>query len=313
MSVRYDGSRVKKAVRILGALLFASATAFAQDAAQIKKQGDDAMDSGRPADALTAYEKAYELTHDPALLYNKGRALMALAEYPQALKELEAFDAAAPPELKARVPGLARMIADLRVRVTTIAIACDVAGARVRLRDRTLGTCPLPSTATVGAGHGMLEVTAEGYIPWTREVDLPGGGVASFDVHLASKATSGVLVVRSGVAGAHVAVDGKALGDAPVEASLLAGTHAIDVAHEGYKTAHTTAVVSVGERRDIDVSLEQESTILGKWWFWTAVGVAVAGGVTVAIVAATSERSPDKGTVAPGVVQGGLHGAGFRF
>ncbi|HEY8074239.1 MAG TPA: PEGA domain-containing protein [Labilithrix sp.] len=295
------------------ATLAAPRLASAQDAADIKKQGDEAMDSGRPADALAAYTKAYEQTHDPALLYNKGRALMALTDYPQALKELEAFDAAAPPELKSRVPGLAKMIADLRSRVTTIAIACDVVGARVRLRDRTLGTCPLPATVTVVSGHGMLEVTSEGYVPWTRDVDLPGGGVASFTVHLASRTTTGVLVVRSDVAGAHVTVDGKTLGDVPVEASLGGGTHAIDVQRDGYKTTHTSAVVNAGERREIDVALEQESTLFGKWWFWTAVGVAVAGGVTVAIIAATSERSPDKGTVAPGVVQGGLRGAGFRF
>src|SRR4051812_36132539 len=129
-------------------LTFAS-SAFAQDAAEIKKRGDEAMDGGRPADALVAYSEAYNLTKDPALLYNKGRALMALTDYPQALKELEAFDATAPTDLKQRVPGLAKMISDLRLRVTTVSIACDVTGARVRMRDRTIGTCPMPSTVTV--------------------------------------------------------------------------------------------------------------------------------------------------------------------
>jgi tetratricopeptide (TPR) repeat protein len=64
--------------------------------ADIKKRGDDAMDSGRPADALAAYVEAYGLTKDPALLYNKGRALQALGEVPQALEELLAFDRGAP-------------------------------------------------------------------------------------------------------------------------------------------------------------------------------------------------------------------------
>src|SRR4051794_30216139 len=55
--------------------------------AEIKKRGDTAMDSGRPADALAAYVEAYSLVKEPALLYNKGRALQALGEYPQALEE----------------------------------------------------------------------------------------------------------------------------------------------------------------------------------------------------------------------------------
>src|SRR5688572_32317740 len=64
--------------------------------AELKKRGDDAMESGRPADALAAYVEAYAISKDPALLYNKGRALQALTEYPRALEELEAFDKSAP-------------------------------------------------------------------------------------------------------------------------------------------------------------------------------------------------------------------------
>jgi hypothetical protein len=308
--MRTMSARVAILASLVIAWLSLASSAFAQDAAEIKKRGDDAMDGGRPADALVAYSEAYNLTKDPALLYNKGRALMALTDYPQALKELEAFDATAPQDLKQRVPGLSKMISDLRLRVTTVSIACDVSGARVRMRDRTIGTCPMPSTVTVNAGKSSFEVTAEGYLPWTKEIDLPPGGVAAFEVHLVSKQTTGVLVVRTSTAGARVSIDGKPLGNAPVEASLAAGTHDVALDREGYRPTKTTAVVTAGERREIELGLESEPGLLSRWWFWTGVGVVVAGGVAIAI-AATTQKSPDKGTVAPGVVQGGLHG--FRF
>lgn len=281
-------------------------------AAEIKKRGDDAMDTGRPADALAAYIQAYDLTHDPALLYNKGRALQALTDYPQALEELQAFDRTAPADLKAKVPGLARMIAELRQKVTTVSIACDVAGARMRLRDRTIGTCPPAAPITVNAGKGTLEVIADGYFPWSKDVDLPPGGVASLDIRLVAKTKNGILVVRANVPQASVAIDGTAEGDAPIEAQLPPGEHAIELAHEGYKPTKTKAVVVAGERREVDLSLESEGGLLSRWWFWTGVGVVVAGGVVTA-VALTTEKSPDKGSVPPGVVVGGLHGAGFRF
>ena len=70
--------------------------ANAARAAELKKTGDDAMDSGRPADAVSAYTQAYALSKDPALLYNRGRALQGIAEYPQALEQLEAFEQQAP-------------------------------------------------------------------------------------------------------------------------------------------------------------------------------------------------------------------------
>jgi hypothetical protein len=289
-----------------------ASSAFADDAADIKKRGDDAMDTGRPADALAAYIQAFDLTHDPALLYNKGRAYQALTQYPQALEELQAFDRTAPAEMKARVPHLAEMIADLRQRVTTVAIQCDVAGAQLRLRDRTIGTCPVAAPITVNAGKGKLEASAEGYFAWTKDVDLPPGGVASLDIHLVSKTKNGILVVRSSVPATSVAIDGKAAGDAPVESQLLPGEHTVDLTREGYRSTHSKAVVMAGERREIELTMESEGGLLSRWWFWTGVGVVVAGGVVTAI-ALTTERSPDKGSVPPGTVVSGLHGAGFRF
>ncbi len=282
-------------------------------AAEIKKRGDDAMDAGRPADALAAYVEAYGLSKDPALLYNKGRALQALGEVAQALEELEAFEKAAPPELRARVPGLPKQLADLRARITTVSIACDTMQARVRFRDRNLGTCPLPERLRLASGRGTLEVLGDGYFPYVREVDLPPGGTASLDVQLASMATTGILVVNSPVPNTAVSIDGVAFGMVPVEASLAAGSHALGLHHDGYHDVSTSAVLAAGERRNVDIPLEAEGGVLGKWWFWTAVGVVVAGGV-VTVIALTTEKSADPGTVPPGVVSGGLtRGTGFRF
>jgi hypothetical protein len=155
-------------------------------AAELKKKGDDAIESGRPAEALDAYVEAYALSKDPALLYNKGRALQALTDYPRAIEELELFDREAPAELKQRARGFGHILEELRSKVTRVAITCP-AGATVRLRDRTIGQCPLSTALVVNAGRGRLEVSQEAYVPWTREVDLPGGGTATFDVVLVAK------------------------------------------------------------------------------------------------------------------------------
>lgn len=280
----------------------------ADRARELKTRGDAAMDSGRPADAIAAYSEAYALSADPALLYNRGRALQALTEYPRALEELERFEKEAPPELKARVPKLAELVAELRGKVTTLSVQCTTPGARLLLRDRALGACPLAGPVRVNAGPATLEVTAEGYFPWKREVALPGGGATSVDVALVSKVTSGVLVVRSPVVGTQVTVDGTPRGVVPVEVSLAGGSHAITLAKEGYHAARTSAVVVAGERKEIEVPLEKESPVWARWWFWTGIGVVVAGGVVTAI-ALTTEKDPTPGTISPGIVPAGA----FRF
>src|SRR5688572_29354180 len=87
------------------------------EAAHLKSTADALMDQDRFADALVLYQRAYELSAEPALLYNQGRAHEALGDYPTALEKLEAFEQTAPPSILARVPALRELIADLKTRI----------------------------------------------------------------------------------------------------------------------------------------------------------------------------------------------------
>lgn len=288
----------------------APSAADSERAATIRKKGDDDMLGGRAAEALAAYSEAYSLTRDPALLYNKGRAFEAMGEYPSALEQLEQFDHDASAELKARVPGLAKHIADLRQKTSQLAVVCDVDGATVRLRDRTLGTTPIQKVLRVRAGAGVLEVVKEGYFTHKREVTLPPAGLASVEVHLSSRATAGLLRVTSGAAGAQVTLDGKPIGTVPTEATVTAGSHTVQVSRDGYKPATSSVLVTAGESKSLDIPLESEAPITKKWWFWTGIGVVVLGG-TATVIALTTEKSPGTGTIEPGRITAGLTGLSF--
>ncbi len=107
------------------------------------------------------------------------------------------------------------------------------------------------------------------------------------------------------VVGASVSVDGKPEGTVPTEMYLAPGAHQLSLTHAGYKTAQSSLVVAAGERKTLDLALEAETPITKKWWFWTGVGVVVAG-VVATVIVLTTERSPDSGSVAPGQVSTGL-------
>jgi hypothetical protein len=279
-------------------------------ATAIRRRGDEEMVNGRAAEALAAYSEAYALSKDPALLYNKGRAFEAMGDYPSALDQIEEFERVGTPELKARVPGLARLLSELRQKVSQIAIVCDVDGATVRLRDRKIGVTPITSVVRVHAGTGTLEITKEGYYPYKRELPLPPAGLASVEVHLSSRASSGLLRVASSVAGARVTIDGKPAGSVPTEVVLQAGPHSVQLDRDGYKPATSSVLVTAGENKSVDIGLEAEAPITKKWWFWTGIGVAVLGG-TAAVIALTSERDAGTGTIAPGRITAGLTGLSF--
>jgi hypothetical protein len=274
-------------------------------AAELKRTGDAAIDSMHYREAVEAYAQAYGLVKDPALLYNRGRALQALGDFPGALEALEGFDATAGAPLKSRVPKLGELIAEVRGKVATLAMTCNVAGARVLLRDTVVATTPLKGPARFNAGAATLEVTAEGYLPYRRNVQLPPGGTLELEVTLVAKAKGAILVLRSPVPGTTAIVDGKVAGNPPLEVVVEPGPHKILARAEGYDETETSAIVVVGERKEVDLSFKKNPGITTKWWFWTGIGVVVAGGASVA-AALLTERNPSHGDLAPGIVRAPL-------
>jgi len=276
-----------------------------QTAADLKKQGDAAMVSLRYVEAIEAYTKAYEITGDAALLYNRGRALQGLGDYPMALEQLESFKQQASPALRARVPALDSLIAEVRARVALVLVTSNAKGARILVRSKVIGTTPLGGHIKLNAGPATVEVEAEGYLPFKKEVDLQGGTETEIEAKLTLKSKMGLLTVRSPVPGARVFIDGKPAGNVPAERSLPAGTHKILVERDGYETATTTAVVNAGDKKQISIELKEKTPLLKRWWFWTGVGVVVVGGAAVTS-ALLIERAPGEGNFTLGQVSAPL-------
>ncbi|HEY2516248.1 MAG TPA: PEGA domain-containing protein [Polyangiaceae bacterium] len=276
------------------------------NAAELKKRGDDAMDSLRYADAVSAYEQAYAISKDPALLYNEGRAQQALGNFPEALKALERFAAEAPPELRARVPKLDELIAEVRKHVARLAIRCGTRGARVLIRDRVVGTTPLSGPLDLDSGSASLEVDADGYEAYKRDIDLGGGTQTVLDVQLVPKRMTTLLRVASTAASAVVSIDGKPYGNAPVEAVVQPGSHKVALHQAGYDDTESSVVVQLGEHKEVTIEPQKSAPVTSKWWFWTGVGVVVAGGVVTAIALTTDKKAGTGDSFSPSQVSAPL-------
>lgn len=294
------------ALSMAGGIAYADPTpADKAQAATLKKRGDEEMESLRYADALTDYTEAYRLTNDPALLYNRARVLEALERFPEALAELERFSREASPQLRAKVPGLKELMKDLGNRIASLTIRCDVQNARILVRDRLVATTPLDGPIRVNAGRAQLEVVAEGYQPYKTTIDLPKAGSLTVDVVLVARDARGVLSVASNPSGSDLRIDGQTFGRTPVEAQLAPGNHVVIVTRDGYQDKKTTAVVTEGQKKELEIELEKNPPIFAKWWFWTGVAVVVAGAVVVTY-AVTTEKSAGRGDIPPGQVAGPL-------
>ncbi|MDX2009693.1 MAG: PEGA domain-containing protein [Myxococcaceae bacterium] len=273
-------------------------------AAEAKRAGDAAMDAGRPADALVSYTEALRLKADPALYYNRARALEAMGQYPEALELLERFQRDAPPELLARVPRLDALLGEVAARTGLLTVRTTPPGAEVRLSGRVLGQTPL--TRRLTAGTFELVVSTPDTFEAQRSLKLNGGTKVEFDLELQSRASHGLLLVKSPTVGAKVLVDEEAKGNVPVEVALLAGEHVVKLMLEGYLPSTNAVVIKAGAPTSIDVPLLAEPRFYERWYFWTLVGVGVAG-ITAGILAASIERPVGPGTL------GGPFGAGATF
>lgn len=281
------------------------AEAATKRAAELKDAGDKAMDSLNYADALDAYQAAYKLSPSPALEYNLGRVYQALNRYPEALARIEAFKAGATPELRNLVPDLERLLGELRARVSTLEIVCNVPGARVLVDNTVVGATPLPERLRLNAGRRTVDVQAEGYFAFHQTLDLHGAQVHSVQVTLL-RSTNGILVVDASSPGADVTIDGKRVGIVPAEQEVAAGTHTLFLRHPQFSDTTASVVVEAGQRKVVKVPL-QGKPVTSKWWFWTSLGAAAAT-IAVVTVAGVSTRSPDTGTIAPGriIAQGAV-------
>jgi len=269
-------------------------------AAALRDAGNQAMLELRYVDALAFYRQAAALAplyH--GVYYSIARAHQMLGEFTEALAALEQFEQRASPETKAKVGQLDRLFADLRARVGTLQLTCNVTGARVLVRDKIIGTTPLPATR-LAAGSATLELELDGFFPLHREIVVPGGGAVTLELDLHARFSSGMLIVRTIPGGARISVDGQPQGTSSpsIELALLAGNHRISAAREGYEDASVPVVLRAGVTRTVQLELERSQSLSSRWWFWVGAGALVAGGIALT-AALLTERPADKGTLAP--------------
>jgi hypothetical protein len=284
---------------------------------ELKKRGNQAMLDLNYGEALDAYAAALAIAPgDATLYYNLGRAHQAREDYPAALDALDNFGQKASPEVKARVPKLEQLVADVRSRVGTLTVRCsaEVADANVSVGEKTsmkgCSSTPKQVRISVPARRAVVEVrlAAESYQGQSVRVAVEGGGPpVSVSLMVLPNASSGTLLVRASPPDARISVDGVERGNPPLEVPLPAGAHTVDVRADRHDSAHVPVVVEAGRTKDVSLDLQRSAPITSKWWFWTGVGVVAVGiGVTVWYLVAQPEKDASSGTIPPGQVSAPL-------
>jgi hypothetical protein len=175
----------------------------------------------------------------------------------------------------------------------TVSISSTTTGAQIELDGKPVGRVPLPGPITLEAGEHSVRAHLRGWSDFTDTFQVEAGGEVELEVDQVPVA--GIVRVTTADPGASVAVDGKALGVTPFDQDVAIGTVSITVSRPGYFDDVRELKVEAGKAYDIAVQLRalppETPKVTQRWWFWTLIGVAVAGGATAAIVATTTGGS----------------------
>jgi PEGA domain len=151
-----------------------------------------------------------------------------------------------------------REMQDLKRFVGLLVVRGPDDGALVSVDGGDRGRTPLAAPLRVSAGSHVVRVFKPGFAPVERQFVITGGQSLTIDVKLDPVTQLGRLRVVE-QAGLHpqVLVDGAAVGAAPWEGPVGAGTHTAALKGEGVMGAQPVSVpVHLNERASISLALE---------------------------------------------------------
>jgi len=237
------------------------------------------LDDGDRAGALEKFKRAYDLSHDPRLLWNMAACEKELRHYARAKALVSRYVREGGNKLTAENRAeAAETEAALQAFYSLISIEGAPAGARVLVDEVELGTAPLKESAALDLGHHVVRVEHEGYEPFTATLEVPGNTASSLLVSMKPEQAAARLAISSSGARDLIKLDGKVVGTAHWEGALAPGLHDLRVTGDGKKPFQTQLLLAPHGARTLTVALESEERH-GAAWPWVVGGVAVAGGL----------------------------------
>jgi hypothetical protein len=254
------------------AIVFATETAAAQPASvdvrsQLSDAGRHAWDAAKQLagasdykGALVEFQRAYEISHNPRVLYNVGVTEKLLTHYARAVdawdKELHEGSG----QLSSgEVQELKNAIAIVQQFVTLIDVTANESDATLFIDDIAVGKTPFSGPVRIDVGKRTLKLSKEGFVDAVRAVDVASGTRTpeAFKLEPVNK-TALVTVTVGGAPSATILVDGRDVGPAPFKGELAADRHTIEARAPGYVTVGQTVDVQYKQPMSIVLTLSPE-------------------------------------------------------
>lgn len=150
------------------------------------RQGIELTAAGRLADALVAFQTAYDLSPSYRILYNIGQISRHVGDAARSLRAFERYLAEGGAEIDAaRRAEVEAEIAALRPRVGAVRVRATAPGAAVLLDGARVGEAPLTGPLYVNPGVHRLRAEHPGKRPAVETLEVAAGQTFDISLHLA--------------------------------------------------------------------------------------------------------------------------------
>src|SRR5450432_1021923 len=121
--------------------------------------------------ALVEFQRAYEISHNPRVLFNVGVTEKLLTHYARAVDAWEKEQTEGAGQLSATELGeLKNAIA--QQFVTTIDVTANEPDATLSIDDYRIGKTPFPGPVRIDVGKHVLKLSKEGFVEAVQPVDV---------------------------------------------------------------------------------------------------------------------------------------------
>jgi hypothetical protein len=187
-------------------------------------------------------------------------------------------------------------------RPTLLIVTSTTERADVELDGQFVGKTPIEDGLPIGPGPHTIRVSKRGWTEHNDTFEATQGETIDLEIDLLPVA--GIVRIRTPSPGATVEVNGKVVGVTPFDQDIPVGRASIRVRQSGFHDVIKDIDIQLGKFYDLEMPLEalpvvvrpaaDKVPVTDKWWFWTAIGTAVAGGAwaVAAIIGAEETLTP---------------------
>ncbi|WP_437970721.1 PEGA domain-containing protein [Sorangium sp. So ce260] len=272
------------------------------------------FNDGDYRNAIIKFERAYELSRDPRLLWNIALCQKNLKRYARLLGTVEKLLQDAGPQLTEQDrKDAAALIEATKAYVSRLDLTASEAGAAVFVDGEEVGQTPLREPVLLDVGTRKLRVTKKGFKDFEVSQQVAGGDVVKVAATLEKEVHQGRLIVAA-PPNAVISIDGRVVGRGSYDGPVPSGGHALRVTASDMVSHQSEVMIHDNQTRRVQVSLvpkPKESNI--ERWIWIGGGVAVLTGALLVGLGVFAAEPPVDGNTSPGSVALSARGGGASF